>query len=465
MTYDSLMRRSHLLAGFAGLVSIIVFAVAWRDTGDFPAVSTFLFWVSLLIAAEALPVSLGFKAQVSMSFPVAVAASLLFDPGIAMLMLGLGTFDIREFRREISLSQSLYNRCQLMLAAAAASSVARLGDLGTYDSPDSVALDSPEAVLWASLAAISYIFVNLGLVAIAISATQRVSLATAVRLLIPQPATGFWMAQALLGALGFATAAAYGRIGAFVAAFLIPLLFARLGILGARAQQELSERLRQQQAALLRATEQVFNEREDERKRIAAEIHDGSLQMLAAASYNVGNAGAFLDAGKAEEATYLIDSSRKAIEQSMAALRHSLVDLRRSSVEAGGLMETIRVYVGQVSMLWGTEVDFDGEIKHEPPVPVALAGFQILQEGLTNALKHANNSSISVRVVDSNNMVHIVVEDNGPGFDPEAEIAADHVGMRLMHERAALVGGSIEFHPVTGGGTRLEAILPGGMAE
>ncbi|MGH2775341.1 MAG: sensor histidine kinase, partial [Actinomycetota bacterium] len=240
---------------------------------------------------------------------------------------------------------------------------------------------------------------------------------------------------------------------------------ARLGLLGARAQQELSERLRQQQAALLKATEQIFNEREDERKRIAAEIHDGSLQMLAAASYNVGNAGAFLDAGKAEEASYLIDGSRKAIEQSMAALRDSLVDLRRSSVEAGGLMETIRIYVGQVSMLWGTEVDFDGEIEHEPPVPVALAGFQILQEGLTNALKHANSSSISVRVVDSDNMVHIVVEDNGPGFDPEAEIAADHVGMKLMHERAALVGGSIEFHPVTGGGTRLEAKLPGGMAE
>jgi signal transduction histidine kinase len=250
-----------------------------------------------------------------------------------------------------------------------------------------------------------------------------------------------------------------------VAAFLIPLLFARLGLLGARAQQELSERLRQQQGALLKATEQVFTEREEERKRIAAEIHDGSLQMLAAASYSVGNAGAFIEAGKVEEAAHLLDSSRKAIEQSMAALRDSLVDLRRSSVEAGGMMKTIRTYVTQVSMLWGTDVEIEGEIKHEPPVPVALAGFQILQEGLTNALKHANNGSISVRVVDIDNMVHIVVQDDGPGFDPEAEITADHVGMKLMHERADLVGGSIEFHQVPGGGTRLEAKLPGGMAE
>jgi signal transduction histidine kinase len=450
------MNRATLLACGTSIVSAAVLVVTWNESA-LPPPSTFAFWVSLFIAAELLPVSLGFQTQVSMSFPIALAIVLLFEPHVAMLMLGFGGLDLREFRHEISINQSVFNRAQTMLAAAAASSLAHLGgsDVFTF----------PEATLWASLAAAGYVAVNLGLVAVAISLTRQLPLITSLSRLIPQPAAGFWIAQALLGALGFATAAAYEEVGPFVAAFLIPLLFARLGLLGARAQQELSERLRQQQAALLKATEQIFKEREDERKRIAAEIHDGSLQMLAAASYNVGNAGAFLDAGKSEEASYLIDSSRKAIEQSMATLRDSLVDLRRSSVEAGGLMETIRVYVGQVSMLWGTEVDFDGEIKHEPPVPVALAGFQILQEGLTNALKHANSTSISVRVVDSDNMVHIVVEDNGPGFDPEAEIAADHVGMRLMHERAALVGGSIEFHPVTGGGTRLEAKLPGGMAE
>ncbi len=392
-----------------------------------------------------------------MSFPIALAIVLLFEPAIAMLMLGLGNFDARELRREISFSQSIFNRAQTMLAAGTASSVARLGG------PDVFVF--PEGILWESLAAIAYIAVNLGLVAVALSATRSVPMRTALDHLIPKPAAGFWMAQALLAALGVATAEAYEQVGAFVAAFLIPLLFARLGLLGARAQQELSERLRQQQATLLKATEQIFAEREDERRRIAAEIHDGSLQMLAAASYSVGNAGAFLDAGKAEEAADLLDTSRKAIEQSMAALRDSLVDLRRSSVEAGGLMETIRGYVDQVSSLWGTEVQFEGEVKHEPPVPVALAAFQILQEGLVNALKHADSSSIAVRVVDIDNMVHIVVEDDGAGFDPEAEIASDHVGMRLMKERAALVGGRLELRSAEGGGTRLEAVLPGGIAQ
>jgi signal transduction histidine kinase len=457
------MNRARFLAAGASLVCFAVLASTWRTGGEFPLLSTFAFWICLLVAAEALPVTLGFQAQVSMSFPIALAVALLFEPVAAMLMVGLGHFDEREFRREISLSQAVYNRAQLMLAAATASFIARQGI--DHLNASERAFDTLETILWGSLAAIAYIIVNLGLVVVAISLTRELPLITALSRLVPQPAAGFWMAQALLGALGFATAAAYQEVGPFVAAFLIPLLFARLGLVGARAQQVLSERLRQQQAALLKATEQVFNEREDERKRIAGEIHDGSLQMLAAASYNVGNAGAFLDAGRPEEAAQLIEGSRKAIEQSMAALRNSLVDLRRSSVEAGGLLETIRVFVDQVSMLWGTEVQFDGEIKHEPPVPIALAGFQILQEGLTNALKHANSSAISVRVADIDNMVHIIVEDDGPGFDSEAEVSADHVGMKLMKERAALVGGSIEFHSVPKGGTRLEAKLPGGMAE
>jgi len=451
------MIRVRLLAGVAAASSLAIIVLSWSDATHIPPWTTFVFWISLLLVAEALPVSLGFQSQISMAFPVALAIALLFEVPVAMLILGLGNLDTRELRRQIPFSHSVFNRAQTMLAAAAASSVARVGGVN----PDGF----PEGGIWIALSAASYVLVNLGLVAIALSASRRVALSLALRQLIPEPAAGFWIAQGLLAALGVATAAAYLEVGIFVAAFLIPLLFARLGLLGARAQQELSERLRQQQAALLKATEQIFKEREDERKRIAGEIHDGSLQMLAAASYNVGNAGAFLDAGKTEEAVRLIDGSRKAIEQSMAALRDSLVDLRRSSVEEGGLLETIRVFVDQVSMLWGTEVEFEGEIKNEPPVPIALAGFQILQEGLTNALKHANNRAISVRVADIDNMVHIIIEDDGPGFDPAAETAAGHVGMKLMHERADLVGGSIEFHSRPSGGTRLEAKLPAGMAE
>ncbi len=454
------MKRAQAFAWIVIALSVGLMLLSLQTTSEpFPSVSTIIFWVTLLVGAELLPVSLGFQSQVTMSFPLVLALSIVFEPGVAMPIAALGAFDAREIRREIPIWHALFNRAQLALAAGVASYVVINHNHGA------AAFSFPQGALLLGAGATSYVLTNLGLVALGLHFLREVPIKIAFRNLVPSPAMGFWFSQALLAALGVATAAAYETVGIFVAAFLIPLLFARLGILGARAQHELSERLRQQQAMLLKATEQVFTEREDERKRIAAEIHDGSLQMLAAASYSVGNADAYLQAGQDEEAGQLLDTSRKAIEGAMAALRDSLVDLRRSSVEAGGLMRTIQVYVDQVSMLWGTKVHLEGGVEHEPPVPVALAAFQILQEGLVNALKHANSESIVVRVLDSDNMVHIVVEDDGSGFDPEVEIAADHVGMKLMRERAALVGGRIELHSARGGGTRLEAVLPGGLAK
>lgn len=451
------MQRAKVFAWLLiGITTIVLAGLLYTEGGQAPRASTFLFWVALLIAAELLPVSLGFGSQVTMAFPIVLAVTVLFEPAVAMILGGLGAFDGRELRREIPLWHALFNRCQFMLAAGAASAVAHTyqGDPFTF----------PTGMAVTAAASVTLVLANLGLVTIWVNRLRDVPFGTAFRSLVPAPAAGFWMSQALLATLGIATAAAYEFIGPFVAAFLIPLLFARLGILGARAQQDLSERLQKQQEALLVATEQVFQERENERKRIAAEIHDGSLQMMAAASYGAGNAGEYLSAGKPEEAGKLLTTTQNAVDGAIKALRGSLVDLRRSSVEAGGLLETIKNYADQVSTLWGAEVRIEGSITHEPPIPVALAAFQILQEGLVNALKHGNSPQITVRIKDEDNMVHIVVEDDGPGFDPQVEIGPDHVGMRLMKERAARVGGSIELDSALGRGTRLIAMLPGGVA-
>jgi signal transduction histidine kinase len=149
----------------------------------------------------------------------------------------------------------------------------------------------------------------------------------------------------------------------------------------------------------------------------------------------------------------------------MKALRDSLMDLRKSAVEEGGLFETIQKFADQVATVWGAEVRIEGTIDHEPPIPVALAAVQILQEGLANALKHAGEGEVVLKIHQEEGMVHLVVEDEGPGFDPSAEIGADHHGMRLMKERAARVGGRIELDSRPGAGTRVEAILPAGLAQ
>jgi signal transduction histidine kinase len=111
------------------------------------------------------------------------------------------------------------------------------------------------------------------------------------------------------------------------------------------------------------------------------DIHDSSLQSLAAAAYGAGNALAFLSAGRTREARAVIETARDAIDDAIKELRASIVDLRRSVVEEGGLLETVRHYCDQIGTLWGTDVRIEGQIRHEPPIPVALAAFQILQLG------------------------------------------------------------------------------------
>jgi two-component system nitrate/nitrite sensor histidine kinase NarX len=125
----------------------------------------------------------------------------------------------------------------------------------------------------------------------------------------------------------------------------------------------------------------------------------------------------------------------------------------------------VRNYVGQVSTFWETEVRIEGGVASEPPIPVSLAAVQILQEGLVNALKHAQGSTVVIRVEESDGFVHIVIEDDGTGFDPETSVDDQHHGMRLMRERAERVGGRIELDTSPGRGTRVEAVLPGGVAR
>jgi signal transduction histidine kinase len=430
-----------------------------RETGAPPSAAEFIFWIALLLAAELLPVSLGFKTQVTMSFPITVAVAIHFhdQPAIAMTIAGLGSFDVRELRREIPLWHALFNRAQLMLAVGAAAAV--ISAMGGRP------FDFPLGALAIALAAIVHFVVNLGIVGLWVNRFRAVPLDVALKSMPPRPVGGFVVSQAMLAGLGAATAAAFSEIHFFVAVFLIPLLFARLSILGARAQQVLGERVREQQRSLLEATEKVFQERENERRRIAEDIHDSSLQMLAAAAYGCGNAAAFIDAGRLDTARDAAVTAQEAIDDAIKDLRESLVDLRRSSVEEGGLVETIRNFSQQVATVWGADVRIEGYVASEPPIPVALAAFQILQEGLVNALKHSEGSTVVVNISNIDNMVHIVVEDEGPGFNPETEVGKDHVGMRMMRERAARVGGRIELRSQPGAGTRLEAILPGGVAS
>lgn len=414
---------------------------------------SFLFWVALLAAVELLPMYMGLEIELTLGFVIILPVVILFPPPVAMVIVGLGSFDPRELRRDVPLHKALFNRSQSMLAAAAAGIPFALWSAPRF------------SIFGIAMSALLHLIVNLGLVALAVRIERGTPLKELIAELLPRPVSGFAMSYGLLTGLGAATALVYSREqggGWAVAAILIPLLFARLSILGARNQQELSERLRKQQLALLRSTESIFEARELERKRIAATIHDSSLQFLAGASYACGNASDALLRGDTAAAGDLLETTRGAIDTATQSIRGSVVDLRRSSVEEGGLRDTIRKFSAEMSVLWGSEVRIEGDVVHEPPLPVSLAAFQILQESLINSFKHSGSRSVVVRLSEIDGMVHLVVEDDGKGFDPSSVRGDEHVGLELMKERVKTVGGRLDLRSAPGEGTRLEAVLPAG---
>jgi signal transduction histidine kinase len=450
------MPRSKIYAWGVVALSLATLAVTARFSDPkLPPLTTFIFWCILLAASELLPVTLGFDTSITMGFPTLLAASIIFPPPVAMAIAGLGSFDPREVRREIELHRAAFNRAQVMIAVGAASSIFHSG-IGRFN-PGTVAL-----------AATAHIAINLGLVATAVHVDQRIPFLQALRMIPPRPIPGFVLSTALLATLGTATAIAYTRLngggGWVVVAILIPLLFARMTIQGAKAQQELFERVRSQQEALLAASEKVFQEREKERARIAESIHDTSLQMLAAAAYGCSNTIELMNAGHPDRAKRTLSTTQDAVQNAIAGLREALVDLRRSAVEEGGLVETINKFTDELSTIWAARIEVEATLSQEPPTPVAMAAFQILQEGLVNALKHSQSERIIIEITEHDTMLKVIVRDEGVGFDLEKVVGPDHLGMSLMRERAEGVGGQVKLESVPGKGTRLEAMLPAGVS-
>jgi two-component system nitrate/nitrite sensor histidine kinase NarX len=86
-----------------------------------------------------------------------------------------------------------------------------------------------------------------------------------------------------------------------------------------------------------------------------------------------------------------------------------------------------------------------------------------VQEALVNSLKHAESDEIRVKINQKDGTIAVVVEDDGGGFDPLEEKGAEHVGMQLMRERAADVGGTLDIRSTPGRGTSIAATLPAGV--
>jgi signal transduction histidine kinase len=249
-----------------------------------------------------------------------------------------------------------------------------------------------------------------------------------------------------------------------------PLGLEELKLLNAFAQQmataienaRLYGVVQEREAQLEQMVRQLVNAQEGERQRIARELHDETGQKLTAlamglAAVDTALAGDFAHAGR------LVRDLREMADQTITELRNIMADLRPSQLDDLGLAPALRWYVERYAARYpALTVSFTADRlagRLSPEHETVL--FRAAQEALTNVVRHARATLVTVRLSQESGRVWLEVADNGVGFDVAAPAQQDGAGWGLagMRERAALVGGTVTITSQPGQGTvvRIEA--------
>jgi PAS domain S-box-containing protein len=226
--------------------------------------------------------------------------------------------------------------------------------------------------------------------------------------------------------------------------------------------EDITERKRAEGArtALLR---RIVAAQEEERHRIARELHDQMGQHLAALMLGLGALREHIQNPVAAAEAQRIHELANRIGQEVHRIA---LELRPTALDDWGLETALTNYAAAWSRRTRVPVQsrFVGTDRRRLPPPVETALYRTVQEALTNVLKHARAGRVSLIVERRPDHVLAIVEDDGRGFDVEAVMGAPDVGTRLgllgMQERVALVGGTLEIESSPGGGTSLFVRIP-----
>ncbi len=226
--------------------------------------------------------------------------------------------------------------------------------------------------------------------------------------------------------------------------------------------REKEEQLRVAYGRLRALTRRLEAAKEDERRRIARELHDELGQALTAAKITLDlaeRAGAGGAGGGGMEGTASL------LERIIDRVRDLSLDLRPPLLDERGLVPALRGYLEAQSRRTGVaiEVDAPPDIGRFPP-ELEIAGFRVIQESVTNALRHAAAARIAVRVARTGDGIEVAVRDDGRGFDLDAAMVrageGRHLGLLGIRERVEMLGGRAEIRSAPGQGTEIRATLP-----
>lgn len=224
------------------------------------------------------------------------------------------------------------------------------------------------------------------------------------------------------------------------------------------AENVARQQLRDLSAKLIQA-------QEDERSRVARELHDGLSQKMALLSIELEYISRHADMGETKLRASM-ESMRSDAEEISDDIHRISHQLHPSKLDHLGLVKATKSFIQEFSEYYRLEIDFrDIPLLTRLPKDLELCAFRIIQESLRNVVKHSRANRAAVNLGQSDQMLSIVVTDSGCGFDSLSDKTSSGLGFIGMRERLKAVGGKLSIFSEPNHGTRVEALIPIAKAE
>jgi signal transduction histidine kinase len=228
-----------------------------------------------------------------------------------------------------------------------------------------------------------------------------------------------------------------------------------------RLNRELEERVAKRTEQLAKLSRRLFTAQEEERRRLAVELHDELGQILTAVKIQLES---LVEACALPPAAARLGAAISSVDQAMERVRDLALALRPSVLDDLGLPAALRWYVDRFARASGLEAHLALQPLPRLDHAVETACFRVTQEALTNVARHAQAQRIWVELQRTGDELELRVRDDGVGFDVGEAGARSAVGAAMgllgMKERSALVGGSLQVNSQPGAGTEIVARYP-----
>jgi signal transduction histidine kinase len=217
------------------------------------------------------------------------------------------------------------------------------------------------------------------------------------------------------------------------------------------------------QAERQQVFERVLRATEDERTRIANDLHDGPVQQLTALGYGVHRIQRKLAGHELTAADQLLDRLGRNLAEEVQGLRRLMTELRPPALDEQGLEAALRDHVQAFTRDTKIACQFDATVGQRLTPEAETALYRVTQESLTNIVKHAAATRVAVALTERDHAVRLRISDNGAGFDSSRAhelLRQGHFGLAGMRERVTAVGGRWQLDSAPGQGTTITVTVP-----